>query len=77
MRLIAHKLIAAGGQATAVALACCCKIFEDPVLDELWGIQHQLVPLLKTLPEDVWSPGGYDVSMTTTIVILSLLNHLD
>ena len=33
VRLIAYELVASGGYATAVALARCCKSFEDPVLD--------------------------------------------
>ena len=61
-RLIAGELVATKGQATAVALACCCKILEDPALDALWATQHRLTPLLKTLPEDVWSTGSTAVS---------------
>jgi len=54
VRLIACELVASGGKGTAVALACCCKNFEDPVLDALWEVQNQLRPLLKSLPGDVW-----------------------
>ena len=53
VRLITHELIASRRHATSVALACCCKSFEDPVLDVLWQTQWALVPLLKTLPRDV------------------------
>ena len=77
VRPIAFELIADGGQATAVSLACSCKRFEDLVLDELWGVQDQLVPLLKILPGDIWNPGEYDVSPAITILILSLLNRLN
>jgi hypothetical protein len=76
LRLIACELITAGGQASAVALACCCKGFENPVLDPLWKTQDQLDPLLRTLPEDIWNPSSYDVSVVITILILSLLNYL-
>lgn len=54
VRLLAYDLVTSGGKATAVALACCCKIFEDPVLDALWGTQERLYVLLLTFPEDVW-----------------------
>ena len=51
MRLIAHELVEPGGKATAVALACCCKSFEDPVLDALWVEQDKPLPLLKSFRE--------------------------
>ena len=35
LRLIAHELVASRGKGTTVGLACCCKGFEDPVLDGL------------------------------------------
>ena len=54
LRLLARELVASGAKATAVSLACCCKIFEDPALDELWETQYQLFPLLKSLPGDIW-----------------------
>lgn len=73
VRLIAYELVASRGQATAVALACCCKSFEDPVLDALWEAQERLLPLLKLLPGDVWT-GGYKVG-AQTILVLHLLNH--
>jgi len=54
VRLLACELVAAGGKLTAVALACCHKTLEDPVLDVLWGIQDRLYPLLETFPASVW-----------------------
>lgn len=54
IRFLAHGLVASGGRATAVALAGCCKRFEDPVLDVLWREQGLFYPLLDTLPESVW-----------------------
>jgi len=62
LRLIASKLVASKSGAAAVALACCRKSFEDPVLDVLWETQEKLLPLLKSLPGDVWSEGGCTVS---------------
>ena len=59
VRLIACEL----GKGTAVALACCRKSFEDPVLDALWVEQYRLLPLLKSFPEDVWNQGGCVVSV--------------
>jgi hypothetical protein len=67
LRLIACELVTSGGQATTLALACCCKSFGGPVLDALWATQDQLLPLLKSLPEDVWKTRGrYTVSATAT-----------
>ena len=72
VRLIACQLVESQGRATAVALACCCRGFEDPVLDTLWETQHLLTPLLKTFPENVWEGGEYMVSGQTPCVISSL-----
>jgi len=54
LRLLAYELVASEAKATAVALACCDKNFEDPVLDALWGTQDRLTPLLKCFPQEVW-----------------------
>ena len=62
MRLIAFELVASKTKATAVALACSHKAFEDPVLDALWETQEELSPLLDSLPRDVWYKGGITVS---------------
>jgi len=48
---------------TAVSLACCAKLFEEPALRALWETQKELPTLLKTLPPDCWesrpqSPSG-------------------
>ena len=54
VRLLACTLVASGAKGTAVALACCSKGLEAPVLDALWETQDQLTPLLKCLPQEVW-----------------------
>ena len=74
VRFIAYELVAYEGKAEAVALACSCKIFEDPVLDVLWETQERLLPLLKSLPRDVWNEDRCKVSVPT-MSVLSLLNH--
>jgi len=66
VRLIAYELVGSRAKATAVALACCRKTFEDPVLDALWETQEKLLPLLKSLPGDVWNESGCTVSGSTT-----------
>ena len=66
VRLIADELVASRRKAAAVSLACCCKCFEDPVLDMLWVEQHDLLPLLKSFPGGVWNDGGCTVSALTT-----------
>jgi len=68
VRLIARKLVASGGGRAAVSLACCCRSFEDPVLDALWTTQDGLLPLFKTFPGDVWKENGYGVSAQTTCI---------
>ena len=75
MRLIAYELVASGGRATSIALACCCKSFEEPVLDALWGARNRLPPLLGSLPRDVWGGHGCMVSAPKTCVFSSL-NYL-
>ena len=62
VRLIACELVTSKGHGTAVALACCCKGFEAPVLDVLWETLELLDPLFKTLPGDVWRD-GYNVGI--------------
>ena len=74
VRHVASELVASKGKATAVALACCCKSFEDPVLDALWETQERLAPLFKSLPRDIWNDGECGVGALTTFVLCSL-NH--
>ena len=58
IRFLANELVELEAERTAVALACCCKTFEEPVLDVLWEGQDRLTPLLKCLPEDTWEVRG-------------------
>ena len=69
LRLIACELVTSRTGATAVCLACCCRGFEDPVLDALWTTQFELSPLFKCFPGDVWNEGRCKVSTTTTHVL--------
>ena len=67
LRSFACELVASEAKVAAVALACCCKSFEDPVLDALWETQDQLAPLLKCFPQDIWEEeDGCFVSPLTT-----------
>ena len=72
VRLIAYEVVGSENKATAVALAACRKSFADPVLDALWETQVKLLPLLKSLPGDVWNEGAYTVSASTTRFFRSL-----
>lgn len=69
LRLIAAYLVDTD-PSSAVALACCCKAFEDPVLDLHW--QHQsLDKLASVLPAGILRRSGIDVSphyVRTTIL---------
>jgi hypothetical protein len=71
LRLLAYGLVASGAKATAVAFACCCKKFEDPVLDAVWKKQESLVLLLDTFPEDVWDESQAFVSFPATNYMIS------
>ena len=90
VRLLACELVASEAKATAVSLACCCKDYEDPVLDELWETQEELAPLLKCFPQYyAWDKNNdsFDAFMTNqrrkkerlvsqvTESILPTLNH--
>ena len=71
VRLIAYELVTSGRKATAVCLACCCKGFEDPVLDVLWATQTKLSPLFDYLSGEVLEEHGYfTVSISTTRIPL-------
>jgi len=75
LSLFARELVASEAKATAVALACCCKSFEEPVLDVLWETQDRLTPLLKCIPQDAWEEeDGNFVSQAMALTPLAL-NH--
>jgi len=75
LRLLACELVTSKAMATAVALACCCKSFEDPALDAIWETQRRLIPLLKCFPQDVWEGDGSFVS-SLIVVNFPTLNRL-
>ena len=76
LRFIANELVESGLRRTAVALACCCRAFEDPVLDVLWETKHHLMDLLGTFPRDIWGPGRPKVSAVIVMLFPTLLNFL-
>jgi len=58
------------GSASLLALACCCKALEGPVMDVLWERQKYLHIILQTLPARCWTitDRGYvsaDISRTS------------
>ena len=78
VRAIAQEIVVADRHRTyptAVAFACCCKSFEDPVLDTLWEAKRYLYQLLGTLPSDVYRH-PYKVSTTIAKSVPCLLNDL-
>ena len=76
LRFIANELVESGSWQTAVALACCCRAFEDPVLDVLWETEDCLTHLLGTFPQDIWDPGEPKVSVLIVVLFPSLLKYL-
>jgi len=76
LRLLACELVASKAEATAVALACCCKLFEEPALDVLWETQIRLAPLLKCFPPDVWEEADGSFVSSLPVVNFPTLNRL-
>ena len=76
LRLLACELVASKARATAVALASCCRSFEDPVLDALWETQDQLIPLLKCFPQDAWREEDGNFVSQPMPLIFCARNHL-
>ena len=78
VRLLARELVESKAGASAVSLACCCKNFEDPVLDVLWETQDRLIPLLKCLSQEVWKGEGRELvsSITTSPPSVILTSRL-
>ena len=76
LRLFACELVTSNAGATAVALACCRRSFEEPVLDSLWETQSQLVPLLKCFPRDAWEEEDGRFVSSLTVINLPTLKHL-
>lgn len=70
LRLIAAYVVDTD-PSSAVALACCCKAFEDPVLGLHWQYQS-LDNLAAVLPTGILRRSGIDVSphyVRTTILL--------
>jgi len=76
LRLLACELVTSGAKTGAVALACCCKSFEDPVLDTLWKTQDRLTPLLNCFPQEIRKEGSTSFVSHSVVVIFSALNRL-
>ena len=74
LRLLASKIVASEANKTAVSLACCCKSFNDPVLDALWETRVELTSLLKCLPQEVWEERDRHFVSQLTVFLLSVLN---
>lgn len=75
VRFLTRELVVSKAKKTAVALACCCKGFEDPVLDVLWETQERFGPLLRCFPaRDIWKKGETFVSWLAAR-IFSATNH--
>ena len=77
LELVVRELVASEAKGTAVSLACCCRNFEGPVLDQLWETQDRIIPLLKCLPQEVWKEEQENfVSQLITLHSLDLKIHL-
>jgi len=76
LRLLARILVASEAKGTAVALARCCKTFEEPVLDALWETQNRLTPLLKCFPRDIWEEKDGCFVSPLMVSSFSVLNRM-
>jgi len=76
LRFLARILVASEAKGTTVALACCCKIIEEPALDVLWETQNQLTPLLKCFPRDIWEEKAGRFVSPSMALIFSILDRL-
>ena len=72
IRFVACELVASEAKGTAVALGCCCRSFQDPVLDVLWEEQDRLAPLLECFPRDVWKEEGSLVCQLMSFIFSAL-----
>jgi hypothetical protein len=45
VRLVARELVASEAYRTALALACCCKGYEAPVMDVVWRAHSRLASI--------------------------------
>lgn len=69
VRAIAANLVTNWATASAVALACCSKSFEEPALGEIWRrltFLDGLDPLIKCFPPEVWEIRGEDRKLAST-----------
>ncbi|KAF7966565.1 hypothetical protein HWV62_37867 [Athelia sp. TMB] len=67
---IAEEIAADGDRgpspwATLASFALTCRVISEPALDSLWKVQSSLVPLLQTMPSDLW---GKDPAVLNWIV---------
>ena len=62
--------------ASLLALACCCKALEDPVMDILWRRHVVLEHIILTLPADCWAmTDGICVSGHVSALQVTLPGH--
>lgn len=54
VRLICAELGSTGAKKTLAGLARTCLWFNEPALDSLWYELHDLTPLIKCMPPDLW-----------------------
>ena len=52
-----------------VNIAVVCRSWLEPALDRLWKRQHELLPLLKTLPSHKWNIDEYHSFVSTSVCL--------
>ena len=75
LRFLACKFVASGANAGAVSLTCCCKSFEDPMLDAPRETQNRLTSLVKSFALEVWKEEGGSLVSPSRIFVLSPPNR--
>ena len=53
-RLICSELRNVGARKSLAALAQTCLAISEPALDSLWYEIHDIIPLVKCMPPDLW-----------------------
>jgi hypothetical protein len=76
---IVHLICAELGNVCArkslAGLAQTCLWFREPALDALWYQLHDLSPLFKCMPPDLWEEIGVRRRLVRLILFLYLISH--
>lgn len=55
---------------TLAKLARTCRMFSEPSLNALWRFQSSLMPLLRTMPDDLWNMDEDNIIMVSSYLCI-------